>query len=209
MSDHHNLHETQLLREIAVDYTPEACSHCPETNKIELTYDHRGGARWRSKTRFLHGVFRSRIRCPSGDTSGLNFNLYLSSLEGDSSQDEIDFEFLGRDRSVVQTNFFAGGSGGREMVHDLGFDCSEESHEYAVSWGRDLIEWFVDGKVLRREERKEGQGFVDRPMYLYASIWDASEIDGGRWTGNYTGSHAPYVCLYEDVHVPLHTAVQD
>ncbi|PON79373.1 Beta-glucanase [Parasponia andersonii] len=109
-----SLHQTQPLKEIAIDYTAEACAHCADSNSITLTFDHRGGARWRTTTRFRYGTFSSQIRCPGGNTSGLNFNLYLSSLEGDRSQDEIDFEFLGKDHTVVQTNFYATGTGNNE-----------------------------------------------------------------------------------------------
>lgn len=101
--------QTQPIKEIAIDYTPEACTHCPVSNSIALTFDHRGGSRWRSTTRFLYGTFSSLIQCPKGNTSGLNFNIYLSSLEGDKSQDEIDFEFLGKDKTIVQTNYFTTG----------------------------------------------------------------------------------------------------
>ncbi|KAL2337378.1 hypothetical protein Fmac_011824 [Flemingia macrophylla] len=196
-------HETQLLKEIIIDYTPEACSHCATSNTVSLTYDHRGGSRWRTASRFLFGTFSARIRCPGGDTSGLNFNLYLSSLEGDKSQDEIDFEFLGKDRSVVQTNVFVEGAGNRERIHQLGFDASDEFHVYELAWGSQAIEWRVDGKVVRREEAKEGQGFPQKPMFLYASIWNASGIDEGRWCGNYCGTHEPYVCVYKDIRVPI------
>lgn len=105
----HSLHQTEPIKEITIDYTPEACTHCADSNSITLTFDHRGGARWRSTTRFLYGTFSSLIQCPKGNTSGLNFNIYLSSLEGDKSQDEIDFEFLGKDKTIVQTNYYTTG----------------------------------------------------------------------------------------------------
>ncbi|MQL83601.1 hypothetical protein Taro_016098 [Colocasia esculenta] len=208
-SCYRSLHHTRVLNEIAVDYTPDACHHSPDTGEIRVTYDHRGGARWRSRHRFRHGSFGARIRCPGGDTSGLNFNLYLSSLEGDKSQDEIDFEFLGKDRTVIQTNYYVGGAGGRELVHPLGFDAAEGFHEYLIRWEEGFIEWVVDGKVVRREERVPGEGWPDKPMYLYASVWDASEIDEGRWTGKYVGTHAPYVCWYRDVRVPVQIMAVD
>ncbi|CAN1157554.1 Probable xyloglucan endotransglucosylase/hydrolase protein 27 [Linum perenne] len=207
-------HETRPINQIAVDYTPEACTHCPESNSITLTYDHRGGARWRSTNRFLYGTFSSRIQCPSGNTSGLNFNIYLSSLEGDKSQDEIDFEFIGKDKTVVQTNYYTTGTGNREQVHDLGFDCSDGFHEYTIKWYPESIQWLIDGKVVRKEVKKEGEEggqccFPGKPMFLYASVWDASYIDEGRWTGPYHGCDAPYVCLYKDIHVPVGTEIDN
>ncbi|XP_073000651.1 probable xyloglucan endotransglucosylase/hydrolase protein 32 [Typha latifolia] len=204
---HHHHHGTTILNQIAVDYCPEACIHHPSAAEIHVAFDHRGGARWRSTTRFRYGTFGARIRCPGGNTSGLNYNIYLSSLEGDKSQDEIDFEFLGKDNTSVQTNFYTVGSGGREQIHQLGFDASEDFHEYLIKWGPELIEWVVDGEVVRREERKEGEPWPEKPMFLYASVWDASYIDKGRWTGEYVGSDAPYVCKYKDVRVPIENVV--
>ncbi|KAF4397862.1 hypothetical protein G4B88_019583, partial [Cannabis sativa] len=42
-------------------------------------------------------------------------------------------------------------------------------------------------------------------MFLYASIWDASYIAKGSWTGTYVGCDAPYHCLYKEIHVPAGT----
>ncbi|GAB2271651.1 hypothetical protein Dimus_006481 [Dionaea muscipula] len=202
-------HQIQPLKEIAIDYCPEACNYSPETSEIAVTFDDRGGARWRSTTRYLYGTFSAQIKCPSGNTSGLNFNIYLSSLEGDKSQDEIDFEFLGKDRTIVQTNYYTTGTGSREEIHDLGFDCSDNFHEYVIKWYPTVIEWLIDGKLVRRVEREEeGSAFPEKPMFLYSSVWDASYIDEGRWTGPYSGSDAPYVCLYRNVYVPVETAVE-
>lgn len=204
-----NQHETQTLKSIAVDYTPDACRHCPTTDEIHVTYDHRGGARWRSPRRFLYGGFSARIRCPSGNTSGLNFNLYLSSLEGDKSQDEIDFEFLGKDLTSVQTNFYVNGVGSRERIHPLGFDASDGLHEYVIRWGPREMVWEVDGAVVRSEVRADDDAWPTKPMFLYSSVWDASYIDEGRWTGEYVGCDAPYVCWYKDVRVPMETMEEE
>ncbi|XP_034709799.1 xyloglucan endotransglucosylase/hydrolase protein 19-like [Vitis riparia] len=209
MADPSLHHEAQPLKFIAVDYCPESCTHSPESSTITLTFDHRGGSRWRSTTRFQYGTFSSLIQCPKGNTSGLNFNIYLSSLEGDKSQDEIDFEFLGKDKRIVQTNYYTAGTGNREAIHDLGFDCSDGFHEYVIKWGPDLIQWLIDGKVIRSVVSADGEGFPRKPMFLYASVWDASYIDEGRWTGPYVGCDAPYICLYKNVNVPVGTAVEE
>lgn len=72
-----------------------------------------------------------------------------------------------------------------------------------MKWNRDCIEWVIDGKVVRRAEKKEGEAFPERPMFLYASVWDASSISDGWWTGPYIGCDAPYVCLYKGIQVPV------
>ncbi|CAL4920419.1 unnamed protein product [Urochloa decumbens] len=203
----HHPEGTEALAHIAVDYRPEACRHEPDAGEIHVTYDHRhpgrDGSRWRSRRRFLPGsAVAATIRAPAGDTAGLNYNLYLSSLECSRDMDEIDFEFLGHDKCAVQTNYHVGGQGGREQIHRLPFDSSDGFHHYAIAWGAEAIEWRVDGERIRREVRREGEPWPEKPMYLYASVWDASDINEGRWTGTYHGNDAPYVCSYKDVVVP-------
>ncbi|KAK7390042.1 hypothetical protein VNO78_25340 [Psophocarpus tetragonolobus] len=100
-------------------------------------------------------------------------------------------------RTIVQTNYYSEGVGNKEQIHVLGFDASDEFHEYVIVWENDAIEWRVDGKVVRRE------GFPKKPMFLYASVWDASCIADRK----YRGTHQPYVCMYKDIHVPVGTAV--
>lgn len=197
-----SLLSTQKLREIAIDYCPEVCEHKHQEDEIIITFDHRGGARWRTLSRFDSGTFSAKIKCPSGNTSGLNCSFYLSSLEGDKSQDEIDFEFLGKDKGIVQTNYYTIGTGNREVIHQLGFDSSEDFHEYTIRWAPARIEWLIDGNVIRVAEKKEGESFPNKPMFLYASVWNAGDIDEGRWAGKYDGSDAPYICRYKDVHIP-------
>ncbi|CAL9124984.1 unnamed protein product, partial [Musa textilis] len=85
--------------------------------------------------RFCHGTFGAHIRCPTGNTSGLNYNIYLSSLEGDKSQDEINFEFLDKDRTSIQTNFYTTDVDDCEVIHPLGFNASRDFHEYLIWWG--------------------------------------------------------------------------
>jgi beta-glucanase (GH16 family) len=100
------------------------------------------------------------------------------------------------------------GTGNREEIHDLGFDCSDAFHEYVIKWCPNFIEWLIDGKVVRKVENREGEGFPEKPMFLYASIWDASYIGDATWTGPYMGCDAPYLCLYKDICVPVGTAVE-
>ena len=100
------------------------------------------------------------------------------------------------------------GTGNREEIHDLGFDSSDAFHEYVIKWCPNFIEWLIDGKLVRKVEKREGMGFPAKPMFLYASIWDASYIGEATWTGPYIGCDAPYVCLYKDICVPAGIAVE-
>lgn len=148
------------------------------------------------------GIFSAKIKVPAGNTSGLNCSFYLSSLEGDKFQDEIDFEFLGKDKTIIQTNVYTEGVGNREEIHQLGFDSSETFHEYAIHWTPTEILWFIDQVQVRKHERKPNDAYPMKPMFLYASVWNAGWVNNGEWAGCYVGCDEPYVCTYKDVQVP-------
>ena len=95
------------------------------------------------------------------------------------------------------------------MIHELGFDCSDGFHEYMIKWFPNVVEWLIDGHLVRRLDIETGSAFLEKPMFLYASVWDASKVGEGSWAGTYVGCDAPYVCRYKDVHVPIETAVKD
>lgn len=194
---------TKPLPAFAIDYGHDVVAHDAQQREIALLFDERGGARWRTNVQFDHGTFSVKIKTPDGDTSGLSTTFYLSSLQGDESQDEIDFEFLGKDKRIVQTNFFTVGTGNREETHQLGFDSSAEFHDYTIRWLPSKIEWLIDGKLVRCAEKEDSEAYPVKPMYLYASIWKAGDIDGGRWAGSYSGAQEPYISKYRDVHVPV------
>lgn len=193
---------TKHLNDIEVDYGHEVLDHSKDAREIAISYDARNGARWRTTHRFESGIFSAKIKVPAGNTSGLNCSFYLSSLEGDKFQDEIDFEFLGKDKTIIQTNVYTEGVGNREEIHQLGFDSSETFHEYAIHWTPTEILWFIDQVQVRKHERKPNDAYPMKPMFLYASVWNAGWVNNGEWAGCYVGCDEPYVCTYKDVQVP-------
>ena len=111
--------------------------------------------------------------------------------------DEIDIEFLGKDTTKVQFNFFVNGKGGNEYMYDLGFDASKEYHEYGFRWEETSITWFVDGepvyKVTTDKNATEGANvrIVEEIPYtpgrILMSHWCGNERAYG-WMGEYTGN---------------------
>ncbi|KAM6601228.1 hypothetical protein CsatA_020837 [Cannabis sativa] len=150
-----SLHQTQPLKEIAIDYNPEACAHCADSNSI---------THLRSAPRISVAHHHSPTFTTPAPVTEKRSTIWVS---------------------IARIKF----------------------HLYVINWGPDSIEWLIDGKIIRTEERKEGLGFPHRPMFLYASIWDASYIAKGSWTGTYVGCDAPYHCLYKEIHVPAGTVV--
>ncbi len=115
----------------------------------------------------------------------------------ENHHDEIDIEFLGKDTTKVQFNYFANGKGGHEYMYDLGFDASEEYHDYGFRWAEDSITWFVDEKpvyqVLRSKIRS-GESWPEEPGRLVMNYWcgtEGAEAWMGKFNDDYSG-HADY-----------------
>ena len=59
-----------------------------------------GGTRISSRSNLLYGTVESRFKIPSGS------NIVSSFILMADNGDEIDFEFVGKDSDLIQTNYF-------------------------------------------------------------------------------------------------------
>lgn len=111
--------------------------------------------------------------------------------------DEIDIEFLGNDTTHVQFNFFVDGDGGNEYMYDLGFDASEEFHEYGFRWTETSITWFVDNvpvymvttdaSVKTASNVKVVEKLPSTAGRILTNYWCGNEEAWG-WMGQYQGN---------------------
>ncbi|GJP48417.1 hypothetical protein CLOM_g7705 [Closterium sp. NIES-68] len=187
------------IQPLAIDYCETFAKVAGNTATITVdTSTGCRGSRVRSTVQYPSGIFSAQIRCPAGDMSGLVQSFYLSSLEGNKDQDEIDFEFLGRNKTSVQTNYYVNGVGGHEALVPLGFDCSSGFHEYVIYWNDQQIVWQIDGQVKRVVQRSKlgGGPYPTKPVFMYSSVWDASPVLGGDWAGTFNGKDVPYNAQY-------------
>lgn len=106
--------------------------------------------------------------------------------------DEIDIEFLGNDTTKVQFNYFVSGEGGHEYIYDLGFDASEEFHEYAFDWQPDSITWYVDGKAVYKVTGDMPQTAGSIMM----NFWNVADYKAN-WAGKFEGKNLPITAQYE------------
>ena len=120
--------------------------------------------------------------------------------------DEIDIEFLGKDTTHVQFNFFVDGKGGNEYMYDLGFDASKEYHEYGFRWTEDSITWFVDDKPVYKvttDKSVTAAGNVriveklpSTPGRMLANYW-CGNVKAEAWMGKYQGNTKDAGCEYQ------------
>lgn len=202
--------QAPLRRNVPVHIHPVVIDYCASNIEIHqdssmaITFDRLGcGGRIRSLTNYASGRFKGNIKCPEGETSGLLTSMYVSSCEGSKHQDEIDFEFLGDNKRIVQTNFYVNGIGGHEQWVELDFDCSQAFHSYAIHYSKHKIQWFVDQRlvrtVLREQQMEQQKPYPAKKVFLYASVWNASWVNNGLWTGKWRGSGLPYVAKFNDI----------
>ncbi|OAY81118.1 putative xyloglucan endotransglucosylase/hydrolase protein 32 [Ananas comosus] len=170
-----------------------------------LHYGARKGSGFKSNRPFRNGYFGASIKLQSGYTAGVITAFYLSNNQVHPGyHDEVDIEFLGTTPGrpyTLQTNVYVRGSGdgriiGREMKFHLWFDPTAAFHNYAILWNQNEIIFFVDDIPIRRYPRKSVGTFPLRPMWLYASIWDASSwaTDDGRSKADYR--YQPFVAQF-------------
>ncbi|KAK9124149.1 hypothetical protein Sjap_013751 [Stephania japonica] len=174
-------------------------------NALTIWLDRNTGSGFKSNRPFRSGYFGASIKLQPGYTAGVITAFYLSNNEAHPGfHDEVDIEFLGTTPGMpytLQTNVYIRGSGdgkiiGREMKFHLWFDPTADFHKYAILWSPNDIIFFVDDIPIRRYPKKSRYTFPLRPMWVYGSIWDASEwaTEDGKYKANY--QYQPFVGKY-------------
>ncbi|EFJ27978.1 hypothetical protein SELMODRAFT_411404 [Selaginella moellendorffii] len=194
------------MRPLVIDYCGSNVEVTDTDIEIKLDVQPKCGGRVRSVSRYLEGAFTARVKCSAGDTSGLVSSFYLSSLEGNDDADEIIFEWLGFNKHVVQTNFRVNGRAANDEVIDLNFDCSLGFHKYTIRYSKQHIQlrWVVDERLLRtvtfsQQSLLAGTPYPVKPMYVYSSVWNGSDVNNGKWAGTWHGTGLPYTVLFSDI----------
>lgn len=100
--------------------------------KIDRDADGYTGGEWRTREYFHYGLYQVRTKAIKNTGVVTSFFTYTGPTDG-TKWDEIDIEFLGKDTTKVQFNYFTDGIGNHEFLYDLGFDASEEWHTYGLN----------------------------------------------------------------------------
>jgi len=98
----------------------------------------------KSQQRLGYGRYEAVMQIGKGSGLVSAFFTYTGPYDGDP-HDEIDIEFLGKDTSKIEFNYWRNGKRGKHAIFDLPFDASAAPHLYAFEWAPDRITWYVDG----------------------------------------------------------------
>ena len=145
------------------------------------------GAEYRSRQYFSYGMYSVSMKPAKCSGVISSFFTYTN-----NPWDEIDIEFLGNDTTKVQFNYFTNGVGEHEFVYDLGFDASEDFHEYAFLWLPNSITWYVDGVAVYSATENVPQASAQIMM----NLWNVHDDLAG-WPGKLDQTHLPAEAQYQ------------
>jgi beta-glucanase (GH16 family) len=110
-------------------------------------------------------------------------------------KDEIDYEFVGADLEVAQSNYYFQGIPDYDNEANITLsDTFENYHTYEIDWTPDSITWLVDGQVGRTKKRTDTWNasanqwdFPQTPARVQLSLWPAGLASNGEGTVAWAG----------------------
>lgn len=166
-----------------------------EDSLLKLRIDESGastyyGGEYRSAEFFGYGKFEVCMKAIKNDGVVSSFFTYTGPSDH-NPWDEIDIEFLGKDTSKVQFNYFTDGVGGHEKLYDLGFDASEDFHTYGFEWLEDQIVWYVDDEAVYTAT----ENLPVTPGKLMMNAWCGRGVDD--WLAPFDDNKLPLTAEYQ------------
>lgn len=149
------------------------------------------GAEFRSRDFYGYGMYEVVMKPINNDGVVSSFFTYTGPSDN-NPWDEIDIEFLGKDTTMVQFNYFTNGKGNHEFLYELGFDASEEFHTYGFDWQADSITWYVDGEAVCTAS----ENIPSTPGKIMMNVWPGTGVDG--WLNAFDGT-VPLTAEYKSV----------
>ena len=192
---HNVVFENGIMR---LGITEEKATAYLDGNEVEFNYT---AGEARTQNYYHYGDYEVSMKPSANNGTASTFFVCTGPYDvkngTPNAHDEIDIEFLGKDTTKVQFNFFVGGQGGNEYMYDLGFDASKEFHRYGFRWAEDSITWFVDGvpvyKVTTNKNATTGNNLrvVEKlpstAGRMLTNYWCGNERAWG-WMGEYKGA---------------------
>lgn len=148
------------------------------------------GGEFRSREFYGYGRYEVSMKPIKNDGVVSSFFTYTGPSDN-NPWDEIDIEFLGKDTTIVQFNYFTDSRGGHEHIHELGFDAAEDFHTYAFEWHQDKIVWFVDGVEVHTATAT----IPVTPSKIMMNAWCGTGVDG--WLNAFVDTDLPLTAEYE------------
>lgn len=100
--------------------------------------------------------------------------------------DEIDWEWLGGNNALVQSNYFGKGntdSFNRGATHNNPGN-HDDFHTYTIDWTSSQIVWQIDGKTVRvlTPDTAEENQYPQTPMMIRVGVWAGGDPNNPQGT---------------------------
>ncbi|KAI9742695.1 MAG: hypothetical protein M1818_003836 [Claussenomyces sp. TS43310] len=154
---------------------------------------------------FMFGVVEVHLKAASGQ--GVISSIVLES----DDLDEVDWEWMGGNKTHVETNYFGKGN---TTAFDRAFYYPVDGpmdgyHNYTLLWTSEKIEWYVDSVVVRTlayADANDGNNYPQTPMTLRLGIWaggdEANSPGTIEWAGGKTDyTKGPYTMYVQSARV--------
>lgn len=137
-----------------------------------------------SRELYGYGTYEARVLVPDAPgTVAAMFTYVGPGIVPGELQDEIDFEFLGRNPFAVQTNYFSDGiSRGGEFI-GFGFDASQTPVDIAFDWSPQALRWYVDGVLEHEVLAGPSTPLPDAPGLIFFDLWSVAGPNLESWAG--------------------------
>jgi endo-1,3-1,4-beta-glycanase ExoK len=138
-----------------------------------------------------YGTYEARLKTPGG--SGLNgaFFTYIGPQQG-KPHDEIDFEVLLKDTSIVETTTFVNGKSGDGQIgagqqHTLPYPSDSDFIHYAFTWEPGEIRYYINGELVRTIS--DPVMIPTNPQRVFFSLWGSDTLTD--WMGPFVAPAGP------------------
>ncbi|GAW22702.1 hypothetical protein ANO14919_122450 [Xylariales sp. No.14919] len=137
-----------------------------------------------------YGTVKARMKT-SKDAGVITAFILLSDVK-----DEIDYEWVGTELDIAQTNFYFQGIPNYENSKNITrlSNTNTEWHDYEIRWTPEKIEWYVDGDLGRTQLKSDTWNatanqwdFPQTPARVQLSIWPGGAASNGQGTIDWAG----------------------
>ncbi|KAF9889253.1 hypothetical protein FE257_007566 [Aspergillus nanangensis] len=110
--------------------------------------------------------------------------------------DEIDWEWLGGNNALVQSNYFGKGntdSFNRGATHDNPGN-HDSFHTYTIDWTSNQVVWKIDGKTVRvlTPDTAASNQYPQTPMMVKVGVWAGGDPNNAQGTIDWAGGLTDY-----------------